>query len=858
MSSPNPYRLPRIVVPERYELTIAPDLSASRFEGNVCIDTDVREATDRIVLNAADLTISRAMLRSDAGEITPERIEIDEQAERVMLDFGVNIAPGRWQLELDFSGELNDQLRGFYRSTFTGVDGSTQVIATTQFEATDARRAFPCWDEPDFKATFKVSLLVPSHLLAVSNGPEVARQDLGDGRVRIDYAETMRMSSYLVAFVIGPLEATDPVDVDGVPLRVIAPIGKQHLADFALEAGAFCLRYLTDYYGIPYPGEKVDLIAIPDFAFGAMENLGAITFRETSLLIDPSTTGLAEQRRVVDVVAHELAHMWFGDLVTMGWWEGIWLNEAFASFMEMKAVEAMHPEWHRWMAFAVDGGAERSGALNIDALSSSRPVEFPVESPDDANEMFDALTYGKGSAVLRMIEQYLGTEVFRLGVKHYLENHAYGNTVTTDLWASLDQASGTDVGSIMNTWILQAGYPQVAVTQEGTTVRLAQQRFLLSDDEMGEGPWKIPMQIKYSIDGALAIEKHLMTGPSLTLEVVGRPSWLIANAGGHGFYRVAYPPASLAGLTAVLPQLDRMERFTLLDDTFAFVVSGQAAAQDFLELAAAYRDETDQAVWQMLIAHLGQLHHLIPDDALTGFAARVRHLLGPIAARLGWEPAPGESDLDRLLRGHVLRGMGIVGDDGATIERAAEAAKMLLEDPHNVDPDVGQAGLFITANQGDIQFFEALSEAHANAETPQREIRFLQALCDVDAHDAVAELFRRILAGEIRNQDSAWVLMRMLNNRKTGIDVWDLIRRDWDPLIGSIPALTVRYIFEGLPALARYPEADEVVAFVKAHRVAAAAKTQEQALERLEVAMAMRGREADRLTAYLAETGRTD
>ncbi|MDH3500803.1 MAG: M1 family metallopeptidase, partial [Acidimicrobiia bacterium] len=424
MEAAHPYRLPRHVFPNRYQIRLEPDLAAATFAGSQIVDVEVTAATTSIVLNAIELEIYEAHLRNGDDHHVEASVSYDEDTQRAILTLDEEIAPGEWRLFCGFTGILNDQLHGFYRSTYTDIDGNEQVIATTQFEATDARRAFPCWDEPDFKAVFGITLVVPEDLLAVSNGAEIDRAAAGEGKVAITYRDTIEMSTYLVAFVVGPFEATDAVDVDGVPLRIIAPRGKKHLTQFAIESGEFCLKYLADYYEIPYPGDKVDMVAIPDFAFGAMENLGCITFRETALLVDPATATQQELLRVLDVIAHELAHMWFGDLVTMKWWNGIWLNEAFATFMETKATDARRPDWKRWVAF---GAVERPWAFGVDALANTRPVEFEVNSPDEANEMFDALTYGKGSSVLRMIEQYLGEEAFRAGVGAYLRAHSYAN-----------------------------------------------------------------------------------------------------------------------------------------------------------------------------------------------------------------------------------------------------------------------------------------------------------------------------------------------------------------------------------------------------------------------------------------------
>ena len=409
----DPYRLPRGAVPTRYDVELAPDLAAATFDGRVEIAVEIVEPVEELVLNAIELDI--AEVRVDGSDV---QWHLEPDTERLVVSPVGGLQPGTVSLVVSFTGTLNDKLRGFYRSTFKDEAGTEHVIATTQMESTDCRRAFPCWDEPDFKAAFGITLVIDPVLTAVSNGPEVERSERPGGKVAIRFADTMVMSTYLVAFVVGPLEATDPVDVDGIPLRVVHVPGKAHLAGFGLDVGAFCLRWFQDYYGIPYPGDKVDLLALPDFAAGAMENLGAITFRENALLVDPATATVDEQMRVADVVAHELAHMWFGDLVTMRWWNGIWLNEAFATFMELIACNAYRPDWDRWTLF----GLERSAAFETDSLASTRPVEYPVLSPSDCEGMFDVLTYQKGGALLRMLEQFLGEEPFRAGVSHYLKH----------------------------------------------------------------------------------------------------------------------------------------------------------------------------------------------------------------------------------------------------------------------------------------------------------------------------------------------------------------------------------------------------------------------------------------------------
>lgn len=843
----SPYRLPREVIPSRYDITLVPDLVSATFSGSETVATEVLEPVTEIVLNSHEIEIQRAELRRGdltfVGEVSYER-----ENQRASLAFDQTIEAGPAELFLEFTGLLNDQLVGFYKSTFTDVDGKEQAIATTQFEATDARRAFPSWDEPDLKAVFGITLVVPEDLMAVSNGPEVGREKAGNGKIAVRFADTMKMSTYLVAFAVGPFEATDPVDVDGVPVRIIAPRGKLELTGFALECAQFCFRYLRDYYEIPFPGLKIDHIAIPDFAFGAMENLGLITYRETALLLDTATASQAELLRVLDVIGHELAHMWFGDLVTMKWWDGIWLNEAFASFMEFKASDAMRPEWKRWLAFAA---LDRPWAFGVDALAATRPVEFEVGSPDEANEMFDALTYGKGSSLLRMIEQFIGEDAFRQGVGNYLRKHAYGNTVTEDLWSGLNDASDQPVGEIMNTWIYQRGYPQLEVTRTGSGLKVLQRRFFTIPDESDNTLWQVPMQVRGNAGGTTFQQKFLLTEPEATIDV-GEIDLVVANAGGHGFYRVLYSPELLDALVEELPLLEDLERFTIIEDAWAFVESAQLSAADYLRLAESYKTESEQAIWGAVLGGLAAIsHHLVDDDGRPSFSAWVAGLVGPTYERLGWQAMKEESDLTRRLRGQLIGAMGRLANDSEVIDRCRQLVDEMLIDSRPVDPEICRAALFVTAAHGNKPDYQRFFEMYKKTSAPHEQQRWLLALAGFDEAELATETVKASLDGRIRTQDSAWVIGATLANRQHGAAAWRQLRKMWETFV-KLPTMTQRRTIEGIPALSRPEVAAEVEAFFAETKLPHATKSVAQNLERLRANVEMRERETKAVKEFFS------
>jgi len=853
----DPYRLPRTAVPSRYDIRLEPDLTTLTFKGTETVALDVTERIAEVVLNAIELTIESASLENDRGETIRATATLDETTERCRLTLASPAAPGRWRLRLAFRGTLNDKLRGFYRSVYKDPNGVPRTMAATQFEATDARRAFPCWDEPSFKAVFSVTLAIDPGLTAVSNTAIVSETSEA-GRKIVRFADSIKMSTYLVAFVVGELEATGTVTVGRTPLRVWCVPGKKPLARFGQDIGAASLAFFEQYYGLPYPGDKLDLLAIPDFAAGAMENLGAITFRETALLVEETAASHAELERVADVVAHENAHMWFGDLVTMSWWNGIWLNEAFATFMEMLAVDAWKPEWQRWVTF----GVSRAAALSLDGLHSTRPIEFPVTSPRDADAMFDVLTYEKGASVLRMLEQYLGAEVFRSGVRDYLETHKFANADTGDLWAALGRAAHQPIPAVMDAWIFKPGYPVVSVSRDaGGHLVLAQQRFNYLREPLPpaaaepEQRWQVPIQLRVHGRSGSLEERVLLAEREARLRLGEGADVVIANAGGHGFYRVRYAPDLLEALLKRLDLLAPIERFNLVNDAWAMAVAGLMPLTGYLELTARFRDERDKNVWSVLTGSFYSLNRVLAPADRPHFAAFVRDRVAPAFAALGWTGRPGEDELTRQLRGDLARALGILGDDAAVQARAAELYAAAKRDPGAVDPNLLPAVIAILAHAGDARRYEEFLDGFRSARTPQDEQRYLYALAAFRDPALLGQTLERAINGEIRTQDAPFVVRAMLMSAYARELAWDFVKRHWDTMDRLYPKHGMRRLAEGVTGLvARALEAD-VQRFFAEKKPQFGGKVLAQYLEQLHVAVTLQEREASALSAYLSKLG---
>ena len=840
-------RLPTGVRPARYVLTLTPDLENFTFTGVESIDIEVQESTNRVTLHALELQISSCdVTLGDGATIPSMSIDLSERSETATITFGAAIPAGSATLHLRFTGTLNDQLRGFYRSQYAGPDGQTKYLATTQFEATDARRAFPCWDEPAVKATFDVTLVVPENLAAICNTAEASVTPMSGGLKAVRFKESPRMSTYLLAFIVGDLASVQDRAPNGTLVRVWATRGREEQGRLALENAIGILNFFNNYFGISYPLEKLDHIAIPDFAAGAMENWGAITYRETALLYDPVNSAAFTRQRILEVVAHEMAHMWFGDLVTMEWWDDLWLNESFASWIGDKAVDSLYPDWQMWTQFV---SHDTNGGLSLDGLRNSHPIEVPVYDPAQIRELFDAISYNKGAAVLRMLEDYIGEASFRRGLQAYLAKHQYANARTEDLWLALGEASGMPVPDVMATWIRQTGFPllHARAEQEGDDVKLSvtQRRFLyehlLDDREDDPTLWKVPVTAaRPNVEPARFLMEGREAEAALGHGALAREGWTKVNAGQTGFYRVNYTPEDWDKLQeAVLKlELPAIDRLGLQNDAYALARGGYLPATRFLSLAESYQNETDATVWTDLAVNLGGIENLILQqpylDKLDAFG---RNLFRDIVRRVGWDATPNEGQLDAILRSTALSMAGGYEDPEVIAEAKARFTRF-LDNPSSLHPDIRGIVVGIVGQEGDRALFDTLWDLARKADLQEEKLRFLRGTTRFKQPELLLTTLERSMNPEdIRSQDTVTVIGAVAGNRIGRELAWDFIKENWAELDrrygrGGFAIASLVGITGGFTSL---DKAQEVEEFFATHPAPSAARTIQQSLERIRI-----------------------
>ncbi len=836
---PSDARLPRFVRPRRYRLHFDVDPAADRFSGSVEIVLALDREVSEIQLHAVGLTVKAATLDGRAVGVRPR-----PEAERVALTLPAPAKAGAATLALYFDGLLQKGLRGLYRAEANG-----RAYAFTQFEPADARRAFPCFDEPEFKAIFEVSATVPEGLTVLSNGSDRGHEPARKGRVNFKFAPTPPISTYLAALAVGEIAPNWRRLTEDLLVGVHAVPEKLRLTEAALDMACAFLPILADYFGLPYPYGKLDLVAVPDFEAGAMENAGAIFFRESTLLLDPEKATLEATRQVAITVAHEMAHQWFGNLVTMEWWDDLWLNEAFATWMEFKVVDAWKPEWNLWAGFE----RMKAAPLHLDSLRSTRPIQAEVATPEQANEMFDGITYTKGAAVLRMFEIALGEDRFRDGVRAYLAAHQGGNARAADLWLALEQASGRPVGALAESWFTQGGYPLLTAAARGDRLHLAQRRFFALPGEGSGALWRVPLAVKVGRGGETEVIRGELASAQGELLLPPGRDFLLANAEASGFYRVEYEAETLAALAGRRDALTPVERVSVLADSWALARAGRPLAPH-LRLLSAFAADPERTVLETVMAQTAYLEEFVAADADREPLRRwLRSLFAPHLARLGWEPIDGESPDDRLLRPMIVEFLGDPARDPGVREEARERARLHLESGGGPHPSLVGPCLRLAASEGDGALQRTLLARMRLASVPEDRDRLLSALAAFEAPDLYAISLDAALGPDVRAQDVASLLGQLLGNRAARAAAWRFLVDRWPEVAAKTPAFGLRRIVQATARLCDPALRREVEDFFSAreHHVEAGDRDLRQALEAIDIALALRGREQTHLGEWL-------
>jgi aminopeptidase N len=841
-----PGKLPKTVVPRHYTIRLEPDLDKFTTHGSMTVDLDVRQPVTEIVLNALDLEVTKASLIADHE--TALEINQDPEKQLVTLKLPAQIGPGHCRLALEFNGRITEHAQGLFYVRYAAPSGK-KIMLATQMEPTDARRMFPCWDEPAFRATYDLTVVVPQKHLAVSNMPVERETSLPNGLKEVKFMRTPPMASYLVVLVSGELEELKG-GVEGVKIRVITTEGKREQARYALAVTEKVLPYYNRYFGIRYPLPKLDQIAIPGGFDGAMENWGGITYNESMLLFDPQTSSLQTKRDIFVTVSHEMAHQWFGNLVTMAWWDNLWLNEGFASWMENKATDHFNPEWEMWLT----AGLEKSGVMSEDARKTTHAVQSAVENESEADDAFDNITYVKGQSFLQMLENYLGEKQFRKGIHRYLAAHEYSNTTTADLWNALEKSSGKSVAAMSTGWTEQPGLPVVMMKSDCVggrqIVTLTQERFTIRDPDAQSLSWTIPVAW-FNVTHPATTHYTLLQNAPVTLSLPDCSDAIKLNAGNYGYYRVSYEPAWYQKVKITgLPPADQLD---LLSDTWAMVEAGRASSTNYLALAEALQSVKTYAVWSHVLSILGLLDGLEQNQpGRANFQQYARRLIQPQWQRLGWSPHPGEPVGDALLRSQILATLGQF-DDPTVIAEARVRFEQFLAHPDTLPADLRPSVLNIVGRYSNEKTYEELHKLARNATgTEEREMdyRALAGALDPALAQSTLELS---LTDETVPQEASDLVAQVAGDGEQTDLAWKFTQQHIRELLAKVDSFNRNdYVPSILASCSDAARAEELKTFVAANVSEDAAAKADETAEDILFKAALKQHELPQVDRWIA------
>ncbi len=848
-----PGKLPKEVVPIEYSVRIVPSIDKFTFTGAETVKLNIRRPVRQLVLNALELEVAEASI--DGKALPDSAIKSDKKSELLTLALPSELAAGGHTLALTFTGKINQQGQGlFYVPYQEHGSGTKKIMLATQFEATDARRFFPCWDEPVFRARFQLTAVVPENWLAVSNMPIETEEKSAAGK-EVRFAATPSMSSYLNVFVAGELDLIESRS-GRTQLRVIATKGKAEMGRYALEATAQILQYYNDYFGLPYPLPKLDQIALPGGFGGAMENWGGITYYESTLLFDPRNSSAETKQSIYEVIAHEIAHQWFGDLVTMAWWDNLWLNEGFASWMGTKCTARFNPQWEVWLRRNLPRdptrrvGIAKEQAMEGDTRSTIHPIQQRIATEAEANSAFDDITYKKGQSFLRMLESFLGEHVFRDGVRRYIAAHKYSNSTTADLWNALSEASKKSVREIAAGWTEQPGFPIVKVKREGEgKVSLSQERFTVNFQNAPPLEWKIPLT--YAVVGE-APATLLMTSKTDSLQDVPADRALKLNVNGAGNYRVQYDDPSWNLLLQALPNLGVEDRVNLLSDAWALVQANRAPVSFYFGLVEKLPASTELAEREQLINILDYIEQLlIGSPERKKFQRYARSLLRPTFEALGWEPKAGEQPTAVNLRASLITALGDL-DDSAVIAGCREHFQKYLTDPASLAPDLRPPIFAIVGRYADEKTWNQLHELGLKTTSIEEKQNYYNALARAIEPKLVKKTLPIALTDELPTSRAIFLVSRVARQSDHPEIAWEFAKANMKRLLAKTDALGAnRYAPSLFTFFAENARSNELRAYAKANLPETSAPEVAKAVDEIQFRSRFKGRLTPQLNAWI-------
>ena len=848
--------LPSHISPTQYEVTLKPDLEAHTFSGEITISLSLTKPSKEITLHSKDLEILSATAAVGKEKIQADAISYNDKLETATFAFHKRIPTGRAKLHIVFRGILSDNMRGFYKSKYV-IEGQERFIAATQFEATDARACIPCFDEPAQKAIFDVNLIVPVGKEAISNTLPVSVREHEAGYKIVSFAPTPKMSTYLLAFIVGDFEWIEKKTKKGVLVRIMTVPGKKHQATFALEVAVKGLEFYEKYFDIAYPLNTLDMVALPDFASAAMENWGAITYRETALLVDPDQTSLDSKRWVALVILHELAHQWFGNLVTMEWWTHLWLNEGFAAYMEHLALDEIYPEYDIWSQFVSGAPSHGLGStLRPDSQLNTHPIEVDVHDPSEIGEIFDAISYSKGATVIRMLAEYLGKDDFRNGLRYYLKKHSYTNASTIHLWEAFEKVSGKPVKKMMAVWTGKSGYPLVSATRKGDGIELSQQRFFANPKSAKKAAdttlWSVPLSV---ITPRGEKSFGLMEKKKLTIPA-GNTPWIKLNSREVALHRTQYDAQLLSDLLAALKEgrLSAVDRLGIIRDAFALAPSGHLSATTGLEIIAHCKDETEYIVWEEIVTGLSQTANITyGTSAYEPLRAFARSVLFEMVNRVGWEPKTNETPSDTMLRGLILGAASAFGD-ARVIAKVHKFFANRKKEP--IRADLRGIVYGAVARDGGEKEYKVFLEMYRTEELHEEKERALNALASFKNKTLLSNALAFGFSDEVRPQNKIHDLWRLGLASTYGRDLtWRFVKKNWTKIM--------KFYGEGnhilayiVLSLSRHTTMDmhkDIKTFFAKNKVPAATRAVQQALEYVETNALWKNRDLKNIEKWLSK-----